>query len=51
MSLMFFLSGLFVWPSLMRKKDWTFVRDRVLRLGVPYVLGVAIVMPIAVYPA
>jgi surface polysaccharide O-acyltransferase-like enzyme len=51
MSLMFFLSGLFVWPSLMRKKDWIFIRERVLRLGVPYALGIAIVVPIAVYPA
>ncbi len=35
MALMFFLSGLFVWPSLMRKKDLAFLRDRVLRLGLP----------------
>lgn len=51
MSMMFFLSGLFVWPSLMRKTDWTFVRDRLLRLGVPFLFGIAIVIPIAVYPA
>jgi glucans biosynthesis protein C len=51
MSLMFFLSGLFVWPSLTRKTDLTFVRDRVLRLGVPYAFGVLTVIPLAVYPA
>ena len=51
MSLMFFLSGLFVWPSLTRKKEWAFVRDRVLRLGVPYAFGVAVLMPLAIYPA
>jgi glucans biosynthesis protein C len=51
MSLMFFLSGLFVWPSLTRKTDVTFVRDRVLRLGVPYVFGIIIIIPLAVYPA
>jgi glucans biosynthesis protein C len=51
MSLMFFLSGLFVWPSLKRKTDWTFVRDRLLRLGLPYAFGVAVIIPIAVYPA
>src|SRR5271168_2630358 len=28
MSLMFLLSGLFVWPSLTRKQNWGFVRDR-----------------------
>jgi surface polysaccharide O-acyltransferase-like enzyme len=51
MSLMFFLSGLFVWPSLVRKKEAAFLRDRVLRLGLPYAFGIAIVIPAAVYPA
>jgi surface polysaccharide O-acyltransferase-like enzyme len=51
MSLMFFLSGLFVVPSLLRRTDWTFVRDRALRLGVPYAFGIAVIIPIAVYPA
>ncbi len=51
MSLMFCLSGLFVWPSLTRRTDWTFVRDRALRLGVPYALGIVTIIPLAVYPA
>jgi glucans biosynthesis protein C len=51
MSLMFFLSGLFVWPSLLRKTNWTFVRDRLLRLGIPYAFGIAVIIPIAIYPA
>jgi acyltransferase-like protein len=51
MSLMFFLSGLFVWPSLQRKTDWAFLRDRVLRLGLPFVVGIAVIIPAAVYPA
>jgi glucans biosynthesis protein C len=51
MSLMFFLSGLFVWPSLVRKKDWAFLRDRVVRLGLPFVFGIVVIIPIAVYPA
>ena len=51
MSLMFFLSGLFVWPSLVRKTDWAFLRDRVLRLGLPFAFGIAVLIPIAVYPA
>ena len=50
MSLMFFLSGLFVWPSLVRKKDWAFLRDRVLRLGLPFAFGIAVVIPVAIYP-
>jgi surface polysaccharide O-acyltransferase-like enzyme len=51
LSPMFVLSGLFVWPSLTRKTDLTFVRDRVLRLGVPYVVGIVTVIPLAIYPA
>jgi len=51
MALLFFLSGLFVWNSLERKKDWGYLRDRVMRLGVPYVFGVMILIPIAIYPA
>jgi len=50
MSLMFFLSGLFLWPSLARKRDFAFMRDRVLRLAVPYIFGLAILMPLAFYP-
>jgi hypothetical protein len=50
MSLMFLLSGLFVWPSLARKGGARFLRDRVLRLGVPF--GVmALLAPIAYYAA
>jgi len=51
MSLMFFLSGLFVWPSLQRKNRWGFLRDRLLRLGLPYLFGILILIPIATYPA
>src|SRR5215469_14506238 len=51
MSLMFFLSGLFVWPSLQRKGAFGFIRDRALRLGIPYAFGIAVVIPLAVYPA
>jgi glucans biosynthesis protein C len=50
MSLFFFLSGLFVWPSLARKGAHTFLYDRALRLGVPFALVVALLMPLANYP-
>lgn len=50
MHFMFFLSGLFVWPSLVRKGGKTFLYDRVLRLGVPFLLGVYLLMPFAHYP-
>jgi hypothetical protein len=51
MSLMFFLSGLFVWTSLQRKGAAHFVRDRVLRLGLPFAIGCALLAPLAYYPA
>jgi fucose 4-O-acetylase-like acetyltransferase len=46
MSLMFLLSGLFVWPSLVRKGGARFLRDRLLRLGVPFVVA-ALLAPVA----
>src|SRR5215472_15964159 len=49
MSLFFFLSGLFVCPSLARKGARMFLHDRVLRLGVPFALVVALLMPLANY--
>src|SRR5438309_8475112 len=38
MSLFFFVSKLFVWPSLRRKKTANFLNGRLLRLGLPFVL-------------
>jgi surface polysaccharide O-acyltransferase-like enzyme len=51
MSLFFFLSGLFVWPSIERKGTGRFLHGRMLRLGVPFVLVSAFLMPLALYPA
>jgi glucans biosynthesis protein C len=50
MQLMFFLSGLFVWPSLSRKGARKFLYDRFLRLGVPFAIGLYVLMPVAYYP-
>jgi peptidoglycan/LPS O-acetylase OafA/YrhL len=50
MSFMFFMSGLFVWPSLERKGSPVFLYDRLLRIGVPFVVVVYLLMPIALYP-
>ncbi|QOY90121.1 acyltransferase family protein [Paludibaculum fermentans] len=51
MSLMFFLSGLFVWQGLKSKGTSAFLRDRALRLGIPFVVAAAILAPLAYYPA
>jgi hypothetical protein len=50
MSLFFFLSGLFVWPSLCRRGTANFLHGRILRLSLPFVLVVAILMPPTLYP-
>ena len=49
MQLMFFLSGLFVWPSLRRKSAAVFLYDRFVRLGVPFALGVYLLMPVGYF--
>jgi len=50
MSLFFFLSGLFVWQSLERKGTQRFLHDRIVRLGIPFAVVVAVLMPLANYP-
>jgi len=50
MQSMFFLSGLFVWPSLSRRGWTAFLTRRLVRLGVPFVFGAYLLMPIALYP-
>jgi surface polysaccharide O-acyltransferase-like enzyme len=50
MAFMFFISGLFVRDSLMRNGSAIFLRARAWRLGVPYLLSVFVLMPIAYYP-
>src|SRR6266849_1804784 len=49
-ALLFFLSGLFVWPSLARKGTSLFLRDRAVRIGLPFALTVGLLMPLAHYP-
>jgi surface polysaccharide O-acyltransferase-like enzyme len=51
MALMFFISGLFVWKSLATKGAACFLKDRWRRLGIPYVLSLAVIMPLAYYPS
>ena len=49
MSLMFFVSGLFVYPALRKHGTLNFIRDRFLRLGLPFAFAVVFLMPIAYY--
>jgi surface polysaccharide O-acyltransferase-like enzyme len=50
MAFMFLISGLFVRDSLARKGWAIFLRDRAWRLGVPFLISVFVLMPVAYYP-
>jgi peptidoglycan/LPS O-acetylase OafA/YrhL len=50
MAFMFLISGWFVRDSLARKGAAIFLRDRAWRLGVPFLISVFVLMPIAYYP-
>lgn len=49
MAMFFFLSGLFAWPSLAHKTPLIFLRDRLLRLGLPFAIAAFTIIPIAYY--
>ena len=51
MPLLFFVSGMFVWQSLTKKGAYQYVKDRLKRLGLPFVIGVLLLIPLAYYPA
>src|SRR5438067_12559510 len=46
MAMFFFLSGLFVWPSLRHKTPGLFFGDRLLRLGLPFAICAVTIIPI-----
>ena len=50
MSLLFFVSGFFVWGSLRRKGPAPFLTDHLRRLGLPFLFGVGVLAPLAYYP-
>src|ERR1700722_14258314 len=45
MAMFFFLSGLFVWPGLARKGPLEYWRDRLIRLGLPFVICAFTIIP------
>ena len=50
MACMFLISGLFVHDSLTRRGAADFLRNRAWRLGIPFLVSVFVLMPIAYYP-
>lgn len=51
MALMFFISGLFVAPSVRKKGVRQFFTDRMKRLGVPFLISAVLLSPVAYYPS
>ena len=51
MALLFFISGLFVYNSLLTKGPVSFFLTRLKRLGIPFIFALMFVMPIAFYPS
>ena len=50
MACMFLISGLFVHDSLMRRRGANFILGRAWRLGIPYLVSIFVLMPVAYYP-
>src|SRR6202162_6180286 len=50
MACMFFISGLFVRDSLARRGAANFLGHRGFRLGVPFLISIFVLMPLAYYP-
>ncbi len=51
MALMFLLAGLYTWPALQARGAGGFLRERALRLGVPFLAACALLAPLAYYPS
>jgi hypothetical protein len=49
LAMFFVLSGLCVWPRLVRKGPWRYLLDRPLRLGLPFAISALTIIPIAYY--
>jgi hypothetical protein len=49
MAMFFFLSGLFVWTGIARKGPLSYLRDRLIRLGLPFAICAFTVIPLAYY--
>jgi len=50
MACMFMISGLFVHDSLTRRGALSFVGNRAWRLGIPFLVSIFVLMPVAYYP-
>jgi glucan biosynthesis protein C len=50
MAALFFISGMFVIPSLVRRGFWNFTGEKIIRLVLPFIFGVLFIVPWLTYP-
>jgi glucan biosynthesis protein C len=50
MPMLFFIVGMFVLPALERNGFWGYYKKRVIKLGIPFVIGVPVIVPLLSYP-
>lgn len=49
MPTLFFIAGYFALPSLHRKGTWPFIKSKLIRLGIPWLIGVVLLGPVRTY--
>jgi len=49
MPTLFFIAGYFALPSLQQKGKWHFIKNKLKRLGIPWLLGIFLLVPIINY--
>ena len=49
MPTLFFIAGYFTLPSLHRKGTWLFIKSKLIRLGIPWLIGVLLLGPVRIY--
>lgn len=50
MPMIFFISGIFVLPSVCKRGIWAYLQERLIRLGIPFCFGVLFIVPALTYP-
>lgn len=50
MPLLFFIFGLFVFPAAAKKGTKRYIKERLIKLGIPYIIGIPFIVPLLIYP-
>jgi glucans biosynthesis protein C len=49
MPVLFFIAGYFTLPSIDRRGTWLFIKNKIIRLGIPWLIGVFLLPPMRIY--